>query len=261
MASGVISIGNYANHSTSGGFGIGQPGNIAIGANSLSNGMQSIVIGNNSKVTSQQGLGAIVLGNNITVSTVFSGGDGAGFYTNAIRFGATDVNDGEILYLSTNNYAGEKEILRGALRTTTTYLSIVGGSGTINPTQITYKTFVIDHPKKPDNYLVHACLEGPEAGVYYRGKAQVSDRFVEVELPDYVDALATDFTVHVTPIFDEENDNDGHYKVTEVKNGKFRMYGPPGRVNWIVYGSRGAIEVEPERSKTNVNGDGPYKWI
>jgi hypothetical protein len=118
-------------------------------------------------------------------------------------------------------------------------------------------------------------LEGPEAGVYYRGKAQVSSKFAkgslcfakgslcfaEVELPDYVDALATDFTVHVTPIFDEENDNDGHYKVTEVKNGKFRIYGPPGRVNWIVYGSRGAIEVEPERSKTHVNGDGPYKWI
>ena len=130
------------------------------------------------------------------------------------------------------------------------------------------KSFVIDHPVKPDNYLVHACLEGPEAGVYYRGKAQVSDRFakgspcfVEVELPDYVDALAADFTVHVTPIFDEENDNDGHYKVTEVKNGKFRIYGPPGRVNWIVYGSRGDFEVEPERSKTRVNGDGPYKWI
>jgi len=143
----------------------------------------------------------------------------------------------------------------------------VGGAGTYqvdftNSSVIpTFKTFVIDHPKKPDNYLVHACLEGPEAGVYYRGKAQVSDKFVEVELPDYVDALATDFTVHVTPIFDEENDNDGHYKVTEVTNGKFRIYGPPGRVNWIVYGSRGAIEVEPERSKTRVNGDGPYKWI
>jgi hypothetical protein len=27
------------------------------------------------------------------------------------------------------------------------------------------------------------------------------------------------------------------------------MYGPPGRVNWIIYGSRGAIEVEPENQK------------
>jgi len=167
----------------------------------------------------------------------------------------------------------------------------VDGSGNAGPALVigtssfgpnTAKSFIIDHPLKKDHYLIHACLEGPEAGVYYRGKAQIYDTFakgspcfakgspcfakgspcfVEVELPDYVDALATDFTVHVTPIFDEENDNNGHYKVTEVQNGRFRIYGPPGRVNWIVYGSRGAIEVEPEKSKTTVNGEGPYRWV
>jgi hypothetical protein len=130
------------------------------------------------------------------------------------------------------------------------------------------KTFIIDHPLKMGHYLIHACLEGPEAGVYYRGKAQInhpftkdSPCFAEVELPNYVGVFATDFSAYVTPIFDEENDNDGHYKVTEVQNGRFRIYGPPGRVNWIVYGSRGAIEAEPEKSKMHVNGEGPYKWI
>jgi hypothetical protein len=34
----------------------------------------------------------------------------------------------------------------------------------------TSKTFIIDHPIKKDKYLVHACVEGPETGVYYRGK-------------------------------------------------------------------------------------------
>ena len=62
-------------------------------------------------------------------------------------------------------------------------------------------------------------------------------------------------------IFDEDNDTDGIYKVTEVKDGKFRIYGPKGRVNWIVYGSRGDIEVEPLRSNVDVKGNGPYKWI
>jgi predicted dehydrogenase len=101
-------------------------------------------------------------------------------------------------------------------------------------------------------------LEGPEAGVYYRGTTCISDTFVEVELPDYVDALATDFTVHVTPIF------NGTLRVanaTEIIDNKFRIYGNPGVVHWVVYGKRGSIEVEPLKQSTTVNGDGPYKWI
>jgi hypothetical protein len=125
-----------------------------------------------------------------------------------------------------------------------------------------YKTFVIDHPIKPDNYLVHACLEGPEAGVYYRGTIQVCDKFVEVELPDYVDTLAKDFTVNVTHIFDEDLDEEPKtYAATAVKGGKFKIYGPKGKVSWIVMGSRSDIEVEPLKSSVNVKGNGPYKYI
>jgi hypothetical protein len=125
-----------------------------------------------------------------------------------------------------------------------------------------YKSFVIDHPIKPDNYLVHVCLEGPEAGVYYRGTTQVCDKFVEVELPDYVDSLAKDFTVHVTHIFDEDVDTEPKtYSATKVKDGKFKIYGPKGKVSWVVFGSRGNIEVEPLKSSVNIKGDGPYKYI
>ena len=35
------------------------------------------------------------------------------------------------------------------------------------------KTFVIEHPNNVDKFLVHGCLEGPEAGVYYRGKDKI----------------------------------------------------------------------------------------
>ena len=129
-------------------------------------------------------------------------------------------------------------------------------------TQIAIKSFIIDHPKKPDSYLVHGCLEGPEAGVYYRGTTQVCDKWIEVELPDYVDALAKDFTVNVTHIFDEETDSEPiTYAATPIKNNKFRIYGKPGKVSWVVYGSRGNIEVEPLKSSVDVKGDGPYKWI
>jgi hypothetical protein len=44
--------------------------------------------------------------------------------------------------------------------------------------QSTSKTFVIDHPVDPERYLVHACLEGPEAGIYYRGKSFVNDSVI-----------------------------------------------------------------------------------
>ena len=35
------------------------------------------------------------------------------------------------------------------------------------------KTFIIDHPIDKNKYLVHGCLEGPEFGVYYRGKSEI----------------------------------------------------------------------------------------
>ena len=36
------------------------------------------------------------------------------------------------------------------------------------------KTFVIQHPTNTNKYLIHACLEGPESGVYYRGKTFIT---------------------------------------------------------------------------------------
>lgn len=38
---------------------------------------------------------------------------------------------------------------------------------------IRYKTFVIDHPKEPENkHLVHVCLEGPELAFTTEGRAK-----------------------------------------------------------------------------------------
>jgi hypothetical protein len=65
------------------------------------------------------------------------------------------------------------------------------------------KTFIIDHPIDSDKYLVHTCLEGPEAGVYYRGIGKISNsKSVEIELPHYASTIAYDFTVNITPIYD-----------------------------------------------------------
>jgi hypothetical protein len=126
------------------------------------------------------------------------------------------------------------------------------------------KTFVIDHPIKPNNYLIHACLEGPEAGIYYRGRAEISlnNRSISVELPNYVDSLAKNFTINVSHIFDEEIDTEPKiYAATNVKDGKFKIYGPPGKIAWVVFASRGEFDVEPLKSSVGVKGDGPYKYI
>lgn len=65
--------------------------------------------------------------------------------------------------------------------------------------QASVKNFVIDHPTKPEKNLVHTCLEGPENGVYVRGKLLNRS---EIELPEYWTGLVdeTSITVSITPI-------------------------------------------------------------
>jgi hypothetical protein len=130
--------------------------------------------------------------------------------------------------------------------------------------EITYatKTFIINHPLDENKYLVHACLEGPEVGVYYRGTAEILDKYLEIELPEYVKTLATDFNVYVTHEFDEEIDTEPKtYAATKIVNNKFKIYGPNGKASWLVFGKRGDINVEPLKLSVNVKGDGPYKYI
>lgn len=65
--------------------------------------------------------------------------------------------------------------------------------------QASIKNFVIDHPTKPGKKLVHTCLEGPENGVYVRGRVLNRDF---IELPEYWKGLVdeTTITVSLTPI-------------------------------------------------------------
>ena len=123
------------------------------------------------------------------------------------------------------------------------------------------KTFIIDHPKDEKKYLVHACLEGPEEGVYYRGKGEITDNIsTTIYLPDYVDKIATNLRVELTPIY---SDNIKVYNIaaSRVKDNKFEVYGNNCEFFWTVYGTRLNINVEPTKNNTIMNGNGPYKWI
>ena len=121
------------------------------------------------------------------------------------------------------------------------------------------KTFVIDHPTNAEKFLVHGCLEGPEAGVYYRGKGKITNNeFVEIELPHYVDKFASEFTIQLTPIY---NDKLIILNSSEVAQNKFRVYGENSSFYWIVYGNRHDIDVEPNKKDVNIKGSGPYLYI
>lgn len=61
------------------------------------------------------------------------------------------------------------------------------------------KHFLIDHPSEQGKKLIYGCLEGPENGVYVRGKVLNRDY---IELPPYWKDLVdeTTITVSLTPI-------------------------------------------------------------
>ena len=100
--------------------------------------------------------------------------------------------------------------------------------------------------------------------MYYRGKATIESKKVVVSLPDYVDKLADNFTVSVTPILEDEDDEVSFVQVrtTEVKNNAFTIYSDkPCTVHWMVFGTRLNIKVEVPKSEVIRKGDGPYTWI
>ena len=253
---------------------------IAIGKGSgkFNQKMNAIAIGLNSGNTGQ-GVSAIAIGN-------MSGYSGQGQYAIAIGSESGQFNQGTgaiaIGYMAGSNYQPESSIILNASGTllnaatgSAFYVkptrSLAGGTGT---NQLTYntstseiylntdKTFVIDHPQYKDKYLVHACLEGPESGVYYRGKGRIDsnlDDETEIVLPEYLKYIATDFTIQITSIGKESS----LYKTSEVdeENGTFKVFGKSGKFFWHVYGKRRSIQVEPLKSSVDVKGSGPYKWI
>jgi hypothetical protein len=163
--------------------------------------------------------------------------------------------DNENLGMIITSYLGYKLVV---------FNTVVGSSGNYTA----YKQFTIDHPLEKDKYLMHACLEGPEAGVYYRGTSFFDplEKYREIALPDYVDAFTTEFTVHLTPIIEEADDDDfpaiPTLAASRVKKGKFRVYGTTAcHFDYLVMAKRGSINVEPLKSEVNVKRLGPYTWL
>ena len=100
-----------------------------------------------------------------------------------------------------------------------------------------YKNFEIEHPTKENTMLVHSSLEGPEAGVYYRGRAQ-SDT---ITLPDYWTGLVRDgtITVQLTP-----NGSFQHLYVVSTSLSEIKIGAAEGETidcYYIIYGERADV--------------------
>lgn len=85
------------------------------------------------------------------------------------------------------------------------------------------KTFTVAHPLDDSKDLIHACLEGPENGVFYRGEVTTKMGQAMVELPDYFEALTfpEDRSVLLTQIDDGEE--LAALAASPVVKGKFRI--------------------------------------
>lgn len=83
-------------------------------------------------------------------------------------------------------------------------LIVRGNTNVTGDLTATSKSFLIDHPSKEGMKLRYGSLEGPEHGVYVRGKLKGSS---VIELPDYWEKLVDheSITVHLTSIGKHQN--------------------------------------------------------
>ena len=96
----------------------------------------------------------------------------------------------------------------------------------------TTKSFIIDHPTKPDKKLQYGSLEGPEHSVYLRGRS----KYKVIDLPDYWPELVHEdsITVQLTSVgkhqslYVEKIENNKVYinsnKVGEILNYFYNIY-------------------------------------
>ena len=122
------------------------------------------------------------------------------------------------------------------------------GVGVTNPTHklqvngsfaATTKSFVIDHPTKEGMKLRHGSLEGPENGVYVRGRLKDNNT---IELPDYWTGLVDEdtITVNLTPIGSEST----LHKVVDIYDNMVIVGSENENINcfYTVFGERKDVE-------------------
>jgi len=154
---------------------------------------------------------------------------GTGTDINLIGGGNLETNGGNV-----NTTGGSINIGGGAVNGT-----IPGSAVNVDVVTATIKNFVIDHPtpEKEGYKLRHSSLEGPEAGVYFRGKSTSNI----IDLPDYwVDLVEEEsITVSLTPF----SSPCQHY-IEDIRDNQVIIGCACGTPNYhfTVYGERKDVE-------------------
>ena len=121
------------------------------------------------------------------------------------------------------------------------FTSVSAGHGAFGTVAAPFKKFDIPHPSKEfPHRLAHACLEGPEIGVYVRGELKGTN---EIKLPDYWKDLVDEdsITVQLTPIGSHQN---LCYSIARSRDKITILVNPHGfnthtiRCSYIVYAER-----------------------
>jgi hypothetical protein len=135
--------------------------------------------------------------------------------------------------------------------------------------KVQVKNFTIQHPVYPTKYLVHACLEGATADVFYRGRAEIlkTCEFVNIKLPDYYCHIVESgsSTIQLTPIGRPfaplggeilERENIIRVWADTRYNSRIPFY-------WEIKGKRKDTDfkVEPEKDEVEVKQWGPYTYM
>ena len=103
-----------------------------------------------------------------------------------------------------------------------------------------WKKFDIPHPTKKDHRLAHACIEGPEIGVYYRGRLINNN---VIELPEYWRGLVDPETITVN-LTSHESYQELYVKNIEwgTKINVVNNSGGPINCSYTVYAKRCDVE-------------------
>jgi hypothetical protein len=99
----------------------------------------------------------------------------------------------------------------------------------------TTKSFVINHPTKENHKLRYGSLEGPENGVYVRGRTKGNT----IELPEYWEQLVDEnsVTVSLTPIGSNQN-----IWVESISNNTVIIGGDLTETFYVIYGERKDVD-------------------
>ncbi|HYQ70239.1 hypothetical protein [Actinophytocola sp.] len=172
---------------------------------------------------SSNGLSLAATGNSTASLSVTSASSGSAICT----FSGNDVNAVQIF--------GRGNALFASGTQAATFSGAVSVTGTFTATD---KRFVIDHPRDPKNRtLAHATVESDERAVVYSGNVTCGkDGRATVTLPDWVEALATDFRYQLTCVGGQA----GVYIAEKLTDNAFAIAGGSAglEVSWLVTGIR-----------------------